>query len=71
MGFSSQGYCSELPFASPGNLPNPVIESGAPVLAGRFFTTEPPGSWEKAVAPHSSTLAWEIPWMEEPGDYSP
>ena len=21
---------------------------------------------EKAVAPHSSTLAWEIPWMEEP-----
>ena len=22
---------------------------------------------EKAVAPHSSTLAWEIPWMEEPG----
>ena len=21
----------------------------------------------KAVAPHSSTLAWEIPWMEEPG----
>ena len=22
---------------------------------------------EKAVAPHSSTLAWRIPWMEEPG----
>ena len=22
---------------------------------------------EKAVAPHSSTLAWEIPWTEEPG----
>ena len=21
---------------------------------------------EKAMAPHSSTLAWEIPWMEEP-----
>ena len=21
----------------------------------------------KAVAPHSSTLAWKIPWMEEPG----
>ena len=20
-----------------------------------------------AVAPHSSTLAWKIPWMEEPG----
>ena len=22
---------------------------------------------EKAIAPHSSTLAWKIPWMEEPG----
>ena len=22
---------------------------------------------EKAMAPYSSTLAWEIPWMEEPG----
>ena len=21
---------------------------------------------EKAMAPHSSTLAWKIPWMEEP-----
>ena len=24
-------------------------------------------SKEKAMAPHSSTLAWKIPWMEEPG----
>ena len=23
--------------------------------------------WERAMAPHSSTLAWKIPWMEEPG----
>ena len=22
---------------------------------------------EKAMAPHSSTLAWKMPWMEEPG----
>ena len=22
---------------------------------------------EKALAPHSSILAWKIPWMEEPG----
>ena len=22
---------------------------------------------EKAVAPHSSTIAWKIPWTEEPG----
>ena len=26
-----------------------------------------PNSVEKAMAPHSSTLAWKIPWMEEPG----
>ena len=24
-------------------------------------------SVEKAMAPHSSTLAWKIPWAEEPG----
>ena len=24
-------------------------------------------SSEKAMASHSSTLAWKIPWMEEPG----
>ena len=28
-----------------------------------FYGSEP----EKAMAPHSSTLAWKIPWMEEPG----
>ena len=22
---------------------------------------------EKAMTPHSSTFAWKIPWMEEPG----
>ena len=22
---------------------------------------------EKAMVPHSSTLAWKIPWMEDPG----
>ena len=26
---------------------------------------------EKAMATHSSTLAWRIPWTEEPGGYSP
>ena len=24
-------------------------------------------SIETSMAPHSSTLAWKIPWMEEPG----
>ena len=26
---------------------------------------------EKEMAMHSSTLAWKIPWTEEPGSYSP
>ena len=26
---------------------------------------------EKAMTPHSSTLAWKIPWAEEPGGLHP
>ena len=26
---------------------------------------------EKEMAIHSSTIAWKIPWTEEPGGYSP
>ena len=33
------------------------------VKAKQFYEDLP----EKAMAPHSSTLAWKIPWMEEPG----
>ena len=29
--------------------------------------TCPKAFWEKAMATHSSTLAWRIPWTEEPG----
>ena len=32
MGFSRQEYWSRLPFASPGDLPNPGIEPGSPAL---------------------------------------
>ena len=37
MGFSKQEYWRGLPFSSPGDLPNPVIEPASPALAGRFF----------------------------------
>ena len=43
MGFPRQEYWSGLSFLSPGDLPNPEIEPMSPVLAGGFFTTEPPG----------------------------
>ena len=37
------------------------------LLLGRKAMTNLESVSEKAVAPHSSTLAWKIPWMEEPG----
>ena len=32
-----------------------------------LFYSQSIQSTEKAMAPHSSALAWKIPWMEEPG----
>ena len=46
-GFPRQEYCSGLPFPSLGDLPNPGIKHACPGLAGRFFTTEPPGKPEQ------------------------
>ena len=42
-GFPRQEYWSGLPFPTLGVLPDPGIEPASHVLAGRFFTTEPPG----------------------------
>ena len=50
--FSRQEYCSGLPFPSPGDLPDPGIKPASPALAGRFFTTEPPGK------PYPWSLGW-------------
>ena len=46
MEFSGQENWSRLPFPPPGDLPNPGMEPSSHVLAGRFFTTEPPGKPE-------------------------
>ena len=32
-----------------------------------LFVGSSGGGAEKAMAPHSGTLAWKIPWTEEPG----
>ena len=48
----------------------PVVGGGGSLPAHSLSLTinealaSPP---EKAMAPHSSTLAWKIPWAEEPG----
>ena len=64
------------------DLPGPGIKLVSLALAGGFLTTGPPGKsyvlinyfpnlrlckTYKAMAPHSSTLAWKILWTEEPG----
>ena len=46
MGFPRQEYWGELPFPPLRDIPNPGFKPGSPVsfvLAGGFFTTEPPG----------------------------
>ena len=43
MGFSRQENWSRLPFPPSGDLPDPGIKPASSALAGRFFTTEPPG----------------------------
>ena len=40
IGFPRQEYWSQLPFPSPGDLPDPGIKPSSPTLAGGFFTTE-------------------------------
>ena len=116
MGFPRQEYWSELPFLSPGNLPDTGIKPASLawqvdslpwghlespsniitlffffflptynrvngenstewvimfnvhlVLTGSSFKVELCRQGEKAMAPYSSTLAWKIPWAEEPG----
>ena len=43
MGFSRQEYWSGLPFPSPGDLPDPGIESRSPTLQADPLTSAPPG----------------------------
>ena len=43
-------------------FPHLNLEEDVPILWTQFS-----GLPEKAMAPHSSILAWKIPWTEEPG----
>ena len=60
MGFSRQEYWSGLPFPSPGDLPDPGIKPGSPVLAGGSFT---PKSQGKPPWPLRFPLTlYSVPW---------
>ena len=43
LGFSRQEHWSGLPFPSPGDLPNPGVEPGSPILQADTLPSEPPG----------------------------
>ena len=43
MGVSRQEYWGGLPCPSPGDLPEPEIESGSPALQADSLLSEPPG----------------------------
>ena len=48
MGFSRQEYWNELPFPSPEDLPNPVIEPGSPTLqADSLLSERQENPWER------------------------
>ena len=44
-----------------------LMLSFKPAFSLSFFDPHQEALLEKAMVPHSSTLAWKIPWTEEPG----
>ena len=60
MGFSRQRYWSGLPFPSPGDLPDPGIESGSPALQADSLPSELPGKPQD----HMSLSMYRIPAKE-------
>ena len=47
--------------------PSLITSLHTPFIPIRSIGSVSHASVEKAMAPHSSTLAWKIPWTEEPG----
>ena len=67
MGISRQKYWSGLPFPTLGHLPDPGVKPMSfvsPVLAGGFFTTEPPGKPQEGKS-SSVTTKPKVGWASE------
>ena len=62
MGFSRQEYWSGLPFPSPGNLPNPGIESGSLALQADTLPSEPPGNALMSLSNLNPPDSWPLSW---------
>ena len=61
--FTAGSLCSFLPRSGPKMPGTTSWNKDSSKGTGWGITTD----LEKAMAPHSSTLAWKIPWMAEPG----
>ena len=72
MEFSRQEYWSGLPFPSPGDLPDPGIEPGSPVLQADALPSEPGGipmyihKWKDIKKEGQSDICHSIdkPWKD-------
>ena len=64
MGFSRQDYRSKVPLPSP----KITLDDFKNLLTWSLGREDP---LEKEMATHSSSLAWKIPWTEEPGRLQP
>ena len=63
MEFSRREYWSGLPFPSPGDLPNAVIEPGSPALQADALPSEPPGKPQACeVENQIKGLTRKTPW---------
>ena len=62
MGFPRQGYCSGLPFPSPGDLPDAGIEFMYPALIGRWilYCSAPR---ESSVKTRTGLTAFDYLWL--------
>ena len=57
------------PFLGGAVVKNPPASAGETADLGQPLGREDP--LEKEIAAHTSILAWEIPWTEDPRAYSP
>ena len=56
-----------LPFSTRASLVGQMVKNLPAMWETRVRSLGREDPLEKGMAPHSSTLAWRIPWMEEPG----
>ena len=59
--------CHCLLMLAPGDCINCSVTTSCPTLCNPMNCSTPGLPAEKAMAPHSSTIAWKIPWAEQPG----